>query len=102
MATRACVLVLSVLALGACNKAEVGESTPPPDTETAAAEVEVVKNIEAKVGDTTTCPFSGRNFEVKADHPQVEYEGNTYWVCSENAAEAVRADPAKYLADFDG
>jgi YHS domain-containing protein len=39
---------------------------------------------------------------VKAEHPKVEYEGTTYTICSEKAAEAVRADPGKYLDDFSG
>lgn len=62
----------------------------------------VVKNVDAQPGDVTTCPYSGRTFVVKAEHPKVDYEGKVYWVCSEKAAEAVRADPAKYLDGFSG
>ena len=39
---------------------------------------------------------------VRAEHPKVEYEGQSYWICSDKAAEQVRADPDKYLADFEG
>lgn len=70
-----------------------GSSEPAPTT---------VKNVDAQPGDTTTCPFSGRAFVVKAEHPQVEYEGKTYWVCSDEAAERVRAEPSKYLDGFEG
>ena len=69
--------------------------------------VALVSSAQAKrrshqPGDTTTCPFSGKPFVVKAEHPRVDYEGQTYWVCSEDAAEKVRADPAKYLDGFEG
>lgn len=101
-----CLPALMLLA-GGCDKPETAtpvDATPatpePPAAETPAAEV--VKNVDAQPGDTTTCPFSGKPFVVEAEHPQVEYEGKTYWVCSEDAAEKVRADPAKYLDGFEG
>ena len=82
------------------------ETATPVDATPAAPEApaaaEVVKNVDAQPGDTTTCPFSGKPFVVKAEHPRVDYEGQTYWVCSEDAAEKVRADPAKYLDGFEG
>lgn len=91
------VLLLCLLAIGACEK----QAAPAAPTDAAPAS-DLVKNVDAKPGDSTTCPFSGRPFVVKADSPQVEYEGKTYWICSESAAEAVRADPAKYLEHFEG
>ncbi len=106
-------LVLS-LGLGACAKGsgptgeptvDPGTAAQPPVGEPAAdplAGQPVVKNVDAQPGDVTTCPYSGRTFVVKADHPRVEHGGKTYWVCSEKAAEAVRADPAKYLDAFEG
>ncbi|MEX1367333.1 MAG: hypothetical protein AB1Z98_29670 [Nannocystaceae bacterium] len=91
------------LLLAGCSKAPAAAPTAEPG---AAAQPEapavVVPNLEAQPGDTTTCPYSGRSFVVKAEDPRVEYEGKTYWVCSEDAAEAVRADPGKYLDDFEG
>lgn len=96
-------VVSCVLALSGCERQS--DTTPPQPTETTAKAHErtaVVKNAEASVGDTTTCPFSGKTFVVESTHPRVEYEGVSYWVCSEAAAEQVRADPAKYLADFEG
>jgi YHS domain-containing protein len=107
-------LVLS-LGLGACTKGS-GPTTEPtnPDSATAPPHGEgepsadplagrpVVKNVDAQPGDVTTCPYSGRTFEVKADLPQVEHGGKTYWICSEKAAEAVRAEPSKYLDGFEG
>lgn len=104
-------VVLS-LGLSACAKgsgptteptAAPGAAAPPGD---AAADPlagqPVVKNVDAQPGDVTTCPYSGRTFVVKAEHPKVDYGGQSYWVCSEKAAEAVRADPAKYLDGFSG
>ncbi len=97
-----------VLLVPGCDKPETAtpaDAAAPATPEAPAADApaaEVVKNVDAQPGDTTTCPYSGRPFVVKAEHPQVEYEGETYWVCSEEAAEKVRADPAKYLDGFDG
>ena len=97
---------LVALGLGACSKAPAEAPTTDPAAATGepAAEpaAEVVKNVDAQPGDTTTCPYSGRTFVVKADHPRVEYQGKSYWICSEKAAEEVRADPGKYLDDFEG
>jgi YHS domain-containing protein len=77
-------------------------SDPASLPEAAAPEAELVPNLEAQPGDTTTCPYSGGPFVVKAEHPKVEYEGKSYWVCSEEAAEKVRADPDAYLEAFEG
>lgn len=106
---RALALAL-VLPSIACSKAPAESPTTDPATATPepaveaepAAEVTVVPNLEAQPGDTTTCPYSGKTFVVKAEHPRVEHEGKTYWVCSEKAAEEVRADPGKYLDGFEG
>jgi YHS domain-containing protein len=109
-------LVLS-LGLGACAKGSGPTTEPPTDTaaqpssgEPASGEPAadplggepVVKNVDAQPGDVTTCPYSGRTFVVKAEHPKVDYNGQSYWLCSEKAAEAVRADPTRYLDGFTG
>ena len=104
-------VVLS-LGLSACAKGD-GSTEPsvdPGSATPAAGEAAadplagqpVVENVEAQPGDVTTCPYSGRTFVVKAEHPKVEHGGKSYWVCSEQAAEAVRADPGKYLDGFEG
>lgn len=103
-------LALSLaLLVAACDKGKTPTTDPgasTPATGDAPADSlagrEVVKNVDAEPGDVTTCPYSGRTFEVKPDHPRVAYQGNSYWICSEKAAEAVRADPGKYLDDFEG
>jgi YHS domain-containing protein len=79
-------------------------TTPPTDAPepSRASEAQVVPNLEAQPGDTTTCPYSGRTFVVKAEHPKVEYEGKSYWLCSQDAAQKVRADPSKYFDGFEG
>ncbi len=93
-------LALSSTLLLACNKGGDSSSTPPDGASDEAAPL--VKNLEAQPGDTTICPFSGKPFVVKAEHPKVEYEGQSYWVCSEGAAEKVRAEPSTYLDGFEG
>ena len=92
------LLAATALTVLACSKQPKPTTEPTVATEPAT----VVANTDAKPGDTTTCPYSGRTFVVKEDHPQVEYEGETYTICSDKAAEAVRADPGKYLDDFAG
>jgi YHS domain-containing protein len=104
-------LVLS-LGLGACAKGSGPTTEPPTDTAAQPSSGEpaadplagepVVENVDAQPGDVTTCPYSGRTFVVKAEHPKVDYNGQSYWVCSEKAAEAVRADPTRYLEGFTG
>ena len=101
------------LLLTACGKeqpptTDPAAATPAEDPAQQAVDAdplagrEVVDNADAQPGDVTTCPYSGRTFEVKEDHPKVEYEGVSYWICSEKAAAEVEADPGKYLDDFDG
>jgi YHS domain-containing protein len=98
-------LGLSACAKGSEPTVDPGTAAASPAAEPAADPVAgqpVVKNVDAQPGDVTTCPYSGRTFVVKADHPRVEHAGKTYWVCSEQAAQAVRADPSKYLDAFEG
>jgi Cu+-exporting ATPase len=52
---------------------------------------------EATIGDTTTCPVSGDEFEVTAKSPKVEHEGKTYYFCCGGCDKKFQADPAKYL-----
>jgi YHS domain-containing protein len=98
---KASLLVLATLSClvfsASCDRRST--TTPP---EAGESESELVPNLEAQPGDTTTCPYSGRPFVVKAEHPKVEYDGAHYWVCSEDAAEKIRADPDAYFEDFDG
>jgi len=98
------VLVFAALLAG-CSKDAPPPTEPAAPTATAeptAPAVDVVPNTEAQLGDTTTCPYSGRTFVVAAEHPKVDYNGKSYTICSDKAAQAVREDPDKYLADFDG
>lgn len=60
-----------------------------------------VPNPEAKPGDVTDCPYSGRKFVVKADSPTFDYGGKTWVFCSEKARDAVAADPQRYLGPPD-
>ena len=95
-------MVAAMISPAACDK-----STPPPTAPEDALETSsnpeprVVPNLEAQPGDTTTCPYSGRAFVVKTEHPKVEYEGKHYWLCSEEAAQKVRANPKQYLEGFE-
>lgn len=98
-------LVCCLALFAACEKSTPAtESSTPPAADVAdpLAGKPVVRNVEAKTGDVTVCPYSGRKFVVKDDSPRWEYEGKTYVFCAQKALDAVQQDPAKYLADFDG
>lgn len=96
---RSIVLFTLIAVTPACKTNGTSTVTSPP----AAGAQEnldgrpLVSNPEAKPGDVTTCPFSGRKFVVEADSPRLEYQGRSYVLCSEKARDVVAADPAKYL-----
>ncbi len=98
-------ILLCAMVLAACNKTGTS-TTPPAEPSTPAADPlagkPVVQNVEAKTGDVTTCPYSGRKFVVAENSPRWEYDGKNYVFCAEKALEEVKKDPAKYLADFRG
>jgi hypothetical protein len=56
---------------------------------------EVVDNWRAKPGDVTTCPISGKKFEVEANSPRFSYQGYNFVFCC--CLEQVEANPAKLL-----
>lgn len=95
-------LIAAALLLTGCDKSS---DTTSPDEATDAdpfAGKEVVENTEAQPGDVTICPYSGKKFIVKADHPKFDYNGKTYVFCGDRALEAIEADPEKYLGPADG
>ncbi len=57
----------------------------------------VVKNGEAKLGDTTVCPVSGETFVVEADSPHLDYQGKTYFFCCNDCDGDFKKDPAKFI-----
>ena len=88
------LLLLSLLCLGAaCATPQVaaapghhGKATGP-----------LVKNGEAKLGDTTTCPVSGDTFVVAADSPSLVYQGKTYYFCCDDCVGDFKKAPQHYL-----
>jgi YHS domain-containing protein len=48
------------------------------------------------VNDEATCPVKG-TVGKKADMVPFEYQGQTYYLCCPACAEAIKADPGKYL-----
>ena len=51
---------------------------------------------EADGGKVAVCAC-GMEFTVTDDTPSIEFEGNTYFVCSEACAEKIKADPAAMI-----
>ena len=108
MTRPASLLALALLAsLCACKK-DAGETTPPAHQhggehhgdEHSEGDLEgraIVDNWEAKTGDVTTCPMSGKKFEVKDDSGRYDYKGHNFVFCCTNCLEKVEADPGKYL-----
>lgn len=98
---RPLALFLLVATISACKPAVASTVPTSPVTEVGKESLEgrrVVPNHEAKPGDVTTCPYSGRKFVVAADSPRFEYQGRSYVLCSDKARDAVAADPEKYIA----
>lgn len=102
---RSVVLVLTSIALAACERSspdttrpDEGSSAPQQQADPLAGRA-VVPNPDARVGDVTICPYSGRKFVVEPSSPRWEYEGTTYVFCAEKALLEVQKDPTKYLGD---
>jgi YHS domain-containing protein len=95
-------MLLCLLGPAGCDK---GESSNPPEASGAADtkagavsdDAPVVENTEAKPGDVTVCPYSGKKFVVKAEHPTMQWGEKTYVFCSDFAKQEVEKDPEKYL-----
>jgi len=98
---------LLVLSLAGCKKTE----TTDPDAASASGGGgmhdpskhgdfegrEVVPNYEAKTGDVTTCPYSGKKFEVKDDSPRIDWHDKSWVFCCDKCLGEIEADPDKYL-----
>ena len=98
---RPIALILLLVTISGCKPAVASTIPASPAAEAGNESLDgrpVVPNHEAKPGDVTTCPYSGRKFVVAADSPRLEYQGRSYVLCSEKARDAVAADPAKYIA----
>lgn len=90
------LLVVGASFLYACGGAAPAAVTP--SGEPAGAKPAVMKAPgDATIGDVTTCPVSGDEFEVTARSPKVEHEGKTYYFCCRGCDTKFQADPAKYL-----
>ena len=102
------LFALTLLApLSACKKTEA--ETTPPDGHAHGEDHdekhhegnfegrEVVSNWEAKTGDVTVCPMSGKKFEVADGSDRFDYQGHNFVFCCANCLDKVSADPGKYL-----
>lgn len=108
------VLVLFVPSL-ACKKTEA-QTTPPGDEHAHqhhgeghggeghhAGDFEgreVVDNWNARPGDVTVCPMSGKKFEVKEDSGRFDYQGHSFVFCCSNCLDEIAGDPGKYLDEL--
>ncbi len=85
--------VLAMIVVGCGGHAPAVEEPAAP-----AMKKSVLPNDGTRqVGDTTTCPVSGKTFTVSADSPKAEHEGKTYFMCCGGCKNKFEADPAKYL-----
>ena len=91
--------VLTSLTLAACGGAPPAPAVPPTPgvAPEAASGKALVPAGEAKLGDRTKCPVSGKEFVVTADSPKVEYKGKTYYTCCGDCQQDFQKDPEKYL-----
>jgi len=90
------LLLLSLLLLGAaCATATPRAATMSGHHRPGTGPL--VKNGEATLGDTTTCPVSGDTFVVAADSPRLVYEGKTYYFCCDDCVGDFKKAPRHYL-----
>jgi len=54
---------------------------------------------EAGVGDTSSCPVSGEEFDIDEHSPKVEHAGKTYYFCCKGCAKKFQADPQKFMQE---
>jgi YHS domain-containing protein len=101
LSTYARLLVVSLLCV-ACSKSPPPTTSPAAATDDPLAGKPVVRNVDARPGDVTICPYSGRKFVVTDDSPRWDYEGKSYVFCSTKAIGEVQKDPAKYMDGFEG
>ncbi len=47
--------------------------------------------------DTTNCPVCGMPVEITSDTPRSDFDGETYYFCSEACKQSFDREPAKYL-----
>ncbi len=103
---RAFIALCVVLALGAsCGKpasAHPGEGDAGAAPSSSAPEdlsrAPLVPNTQARPGDVTRCPLSGKPFRVTETSPRMTYEGKTYVFCCERCLNEFRKDPAAGVA----
>lgn len=101
VSTCARLIIVSLLCV-ACSKSPAPTTSPAAATTDPLAGRPVVLNVDARPGDVTVCPYSGRKFLVADDSPRWEYQGKSYVFCSAKAVGEVQKDPAKYLDGFEG
>lgn len=78
---------------------------PAADEKTAAATTTtttttLVHQPGAKVGDRTMCPVMGGDFEVTADSPSTEHEGQKVYFCCPGCDAKFAEDPQGKLGDL--
>ena len=104
-------LLLSLpLAAGCAKEGSAQPEEASSGAHAAAAEEDLsqatlVPNTEARPGDVTRCPISGKPFRVTEASPRMEYEGKTYVFCCDRCLNKFKADPAAgvaKLATFEG
>ena len=51
---------------------------------------------KAKVGDQVTCAIDGMKMPLQAETPSAEYQGKTYYFCSEAEKQQFLKNPERY------
>jgi hypothetical protein len=60
----------------------------------------VVRNYEAKAGDVTYCPYSGKKFEVTSESQRLLWREKSWVLCSDEPMDVIQANPEKYLEKY--
>ena len=57
---------------------------------------EAAAPAKAKIGDEVTCAIDGMRMPLQADTPSAEYQGKTYYFCSDTEKQTFLKDPERY------
>lgn len=95
-------LIAPLTTSSGCKK-DTAETTPPGDAQASPEQAdafegrEVVDNWEAKTGDVTVCPMSGKKFEVADNSTRYAYEGYEFVFCCVACEAKIEAKAGEYL-----
>ncbi len=91
------LLALALMALIGCGKSEEKQPATQQQEEVATKPA-VTEHTPSgdEIGTEATCPVCGMTVKVEPTTPSAEYDGKTYYFCSQHDEEAFAANPEMF------